>query len=340
MIIVSDCLRQSLDEGCIKLASTLAKKLKQLGATVIAANCDCDYADIGITANKSFTNKELYKAIRAGKGDILYIPFASNTLGTAIRVLNLTFFAKKKVSVVFTMKWDMNFLTWLIFNISGCQMITISEGSYDFFKSKFPKVRMINIKTGVDSTRFCPVSDEKKAQLRKKYSLPEDKIVLLHVGHLKYGRNVNSFLALDDKYYTVLVFSSVTEKDAELQRELEKKDNIKVIYDYLPNVEEIYQASDIYVFPIMEENNSIDIPLSVLEAAGCNLRILTTSYNEVAYFKPTQGLNRVDVINKSNISELVDEMLKSESSSTREIAVMYDWSGATEELQKFVERDR
>ncbi len=48
----------------------------------------------------------------------------------------------------------------------------------------------------------------------------------------------------------------------------------------------------------------------------------------------------MDVINKSNISELVDEMLKLESYSTREIAVMYDWPGATEELQKFVERDR
>ncbi len=340
MIIVSDCLKQSLDEGSIKLASTLAKKLKQLGATVVATNCDCDYADAVVRANKSYTNKELYQAISAGEGDILYIPFASNTLGTAIRVLHLTLMAKKKVSVIFTMKWKMNFVTWLIFYMSKCQMITISEGSYNFFKSKYPKVRMINIKTGVDVTRFCIASEEKKAELRRKYSIPLDRDVLLHVGHLKHGRNVDAFLALDEKYYVVLVFSSVTEKDVELQKELEKKKNIKIIYDYIPNIEEIYQASDIYVFPIIEENNSIDIPLSVLEAAGCNLRILTTNYNEVAYFRPTTGLFRVDLINKSNISELVDNVVDLKSSSTRDIAGMYDWSYATEELQKFIECDR
>lgn len=339
MIIVSDCLKQSLDEGCIKLASTLAKRLKQSGAMVVAVNCECDYADAMVKANRSYTNRELYDAISAGKGDILYIPFASNTLGTAIRVFNLTLRTRKTVSVLFTMKWNMNLLTRLLFSMSKCRIITISEGSYDYFKSGFPSARMINIKTGVDAERFCAVSDEKKAQLRRKYSLPMDKVVLLHVGHLKYGRNVDTFLGLDDRYYTVLVFSSVTEKDAELQKQLEDRDNIKVIYDYLPNIEEIYQASDIYVFPIMEENNSIDIPLSVLEAAGCNLRILTTDYNEIAYFKPASGLFRVDKIDRYNVLELVDKMADQESVNTREIAELYDWSYATDEIMKFVESD-
>ena len=336
MVIISDCLRNNVDEGAIKLASTLSKKLKQIGAKIVAVNCECGFADVEIKANKFFLNEELYRFIRNNKDGILYIPFASNTLGSAIRVFFLSCMTKRKVSVLFTMRWEMNALTKLLFKVSGCQIITISQDSYEHFKKTLPGSKIVNIKTGVDSLRFCQVDDQKKKELRQKYDLPLDRTILLHVGHLKYGRNVDSFLNVSDKYYVVLVFSSVTEKDASLKKELENSGNIKVIYKYLPNVEEIYQASDIYVFPVVEENNSIDIPLSVLEAAGCNLSIVSTSYKEVSFWGRKNGLYLVEGFNKDLINQYIDTAMQCKHIETSSIAKDYDWKKAVEKLTSIV----
>lgn len=332
MIIISDCFRKNLDEGCIKLTSTLSNKLKQYGARIIAVNCECEFADAEIEANKIFSNKELYDSIGDNEDGILYIPFASNTLGSAIRVLSLALRAKSKVSVLFTIRWKMNALAKLLLKASGCRIITISQDSYAYFKREFPDLQIINIKTGVDSSRFCRVDAQKKKELRQKYDLPLDKTILLHVGHLKYGRNVDSFLCVDEKYYVVLVFSSVTERNLGLKKELESKGNIRVICDYIPNVEEIYQASDIYVFPVVEENNSIDIPLSVLEAAGCNLSIVSTPYKEISFWDKRDGLYIVNDFNKELINQYVEEAMQFENIETDTIAQAYDWENTIEKL--------
>ena len=336
MVIISDCLRNNVDEGAIKLASTLSKKLKQIGAKIVAVNSECDFADVEVKANKTFSNKSLYDSIGDTTDGILYIPFASNTLGSAIRVFSLSRRTKSKVSVLFTISWEMGALTKLLLKASGCQIITISQDSNTYFKRAFPNLQIINIKTGVDCSRFCKVDAQKKKELRQKYKLPLDKTILLHVGHLKYGRNVDTFLNVDEKYYVVLVFSSVTEKERSLMKALESKDNIRIICDYVPNVEEIYQASDIYVFPVVEENNSIDIPLSVLEAASCNLSIVSTAYKEISFWDKRDGLYIVNDFNKELINQYVEAAMQFENIETDSIAKAYDWKNAVENLQSVI----
>jgi glycosyltransferase involved in cell wall biosynthesis len=66
---------------------------------------------------------------------------------------------------------------------------------------------------------------------------------------------------------------------------------------YFPNIEEIYSIADVYIFPLFEEQNSIEIPLSVLEAMSCNLPVITTRYGGLErLFKAGEGLFYVNTI--------------------------------------------
>ena len=337
MIIVSDCIKDNLDEGCIKVASTVSKRLKDEGAKVVAVNCKCNYADKKVNANKTYTDSALYHAIKGMKGNILYIPFASNTLGSAIRTFNLSRKARKQVSVLFALSWQMNWLTRTILKLSRCHIITLSQESCDFFRKELPKVNVVNVKTGVDTNKFHPVSEEEKEKLKIKYGLPLDKTVVLHVGHLKHERNIDVFLNLDDSVYTVLVFSGATKQDAELKKALQAKSNIRIVDIYISNIEELYQAADIYVFPIVQENNSIDIPLSVLEAAGCNCKIISTNYKEVACFDDEEGFMRVKNQEINDLQALIEHIKSVDKVSTYKIAEKYDWSRALAELKDLVD---
>ena len=52
-----------------------------------------------------------------------------------------------------------------------------------------------------------------------------------------------------------------------------------IIYNhFFSKIQEIYQLSDIYVFPVEKNTGSIGMPLSVLEARGCGIPVLTTDY--------------------------------------------------------------
>lgn len=339
MVIVSDCLKNNLDEGCIKVASTLAKRLKEHGAGVIAVNCECGYADNSISAGKIYSDAELYRAISAHNGDLLYIPFASNTLGSAVRTCMLARKSRRKVYVLFALRWNMNYLTKCLLKASGCSIVTISNDSYEFYKAELPGVPVYRIRAGVNLSKFTPVSAGEKEKLRDKYGLPHDKTIVLHVGHLKHGRNIDAFLELSDPIYTVLVFSAVTEKDPELRKKLEEKSNIRIMEEYLPDIQEIYQAADVYVFPVTEENNSIDVPLSVLEAAGCNCKIVSTDYKEIACFDETVGFRRVTGEELSGLQKIVTELFCGAPSETVSIAGKYDWNGAVSDLQSLIDNN-
>jgi len=55
---------------------------------------------------------------------------------------------------------------------------------------------------------------------------------------------------------------------------------------YIKKIEEIYQLSDCYIFPITFEGGGISILLSVLEAMACNLPVVTTKFGGLpAIFK-------------------------------------------------------
>jgi glycosyltransferase involved in cell wall biosynthesis len=51
-----------------------------------------------------------------------------------------------------------------------------------------------------------------------------------------------------------------------------------VIDEYTDDIHEIYQAADLYFFPVSIRTGALEFPLSVIEACACGLPVLTTRF--------------------------------------------------------------
>src|SRR5699024_7200019 len=125
------------------------------------------------------------------KQTVLYIPFASNTRASALRTWLLSL-AAKDLKVMFVLRYPMDKMTKIFLKMSGAEIVSLSKESYRFYKKEIG--RAIYLKTGIDTKQFFPVSENEKLRIRKKYAVSDGKKVLLHVGHLKSGRNVDKLL--------------------------------------------------------------------------------------------------------------------------------------------------
>lgn len=333
MIIISDCLTEKVDEGCLKVASSLVKRIKKSNedTSVISYGRKSNSSNKFMNLNKLFLNRELFAEIKKLNGDILYIPFASNTLASAMRIIVLSLFSRRRVFALFALRHPMNKITELLLKASGASIISLSKKSYDFYSEKIGG-NVIYIKTGVDTQRFAPVDKDVKNALREKYGIDKDAKVVLHIGHMNISRNVDSLRDISKNRQIVFVVSSEFEHDDELSKRLEENENIKIIDSFIPNIEEIYQLSDVYLFPVINDGGCIDIPLSVLEAASCGIPAVVTKYGELNEFKGEKGFYFLDEIIPELLNETINLAL-SKNESPRQSVLEYDWDNSVEALR-------
>lgn len=329
MILLSDYFSSRTDEGQTKIVYTLAKKLKKKGATLVSfSNYEDDFSNIKLKINKAFFSTKLRKIIK--NENVLFIPKGSYSLGSFLKIINMLVFCKPKtLTVMFVQFSKLNFIVKLFIKLLNINILVLSDKTYNIFKNCKNVVKVL---IGVDTKTFIPVSNEIKDNLRKKYKLPTDENIILHVGHLSKGRNILPFSKLS--YTKLLVVSSHTHKNEELKNEILSEDNVFFIDNFIENINEIYQLADCYVFLVENGNDCIDIPLSILEAMSTNLPIITTRYNDIATMK-CESIEFVNV----NIEEinLAIKKVIDKKSNTREIAENYDWDKSIEFIYSIVE---
>ena len=337
MIILSNSLTEKTDEGCLKVANSLAKRIKKLypETMLVSYGESTNQSDCHLKLNKLFLNRSLISLIRRKKEPVLYIPFSSNTMASVMRVWVLSWFAKYGLKVIFVLRYPMNSVKEKLLRLSGAEVIALSAESYDFFKSIVGH-KATYLKTGIDTKQFSPVDDIVAEQLKEKYGMMKDKKVILHVGHLKSGRNVEQLLKISQKYHVFLVTSTLTkdEQDVELRNKLLSQSNITIIDKYIPNIQELYQMADVYFFPVQESGHCIDVPLSVMEAAACNKAIVTTSYGELKAFLGQDGFFFIDSFEENALNDLLDSAVQRNSCDTRSAVLEYDWENSIVNLTK------
>lgn len=228
---------------------------------------------------------------------------------------------------LFCLRHPMGALAKLFLKLSGAEIITLSGESYDYYRSETGNP-VLYLKTGVDTKRFVPAESNKKEALRENTVLFPGKKVVLHVGHLKKNRNIEALLKIMEEYHVFLVLSSVTREsaDRELGEALMSKKNITVIDTYLPHIEELYQMADVYLFPVTEKEGCIDVPLSVLEAASCNVPIVAAKYGELAQFTEEPGFCFLSSFEAGALNQAIGRMAKYEDCRNREAVLSYDWT--------------
>ncbi len=335
MLILSNALTDVVDEGCVKIANNLVKRIKAADAStkVIAFDRQSDLADEHLTVNKLFINKKLLSKLKNNNSDVMYIPFPAKTFSNAFRVFVLSLFAGKNFRVVLSMTDGMSFFSKLLLKWSRARITVFSKRSFELYSKVVGEENVDYLKVGVDTDKFVPVSKERANELKKDYGFDTDKKLVLHVGHLNRGRNVQQLKKLSEEYQVLLIASTQTkhEQDNALKDELISC-GVKIIDTYIPNIEQIYQMSDVYFFPVSELGNCIDVPLSCIEAAACNKPVVTTDFGEMRELVSKDGFYCIDSFDADALKAKLRDALSEEPASARLSVLDYDWRFATEFL--------
>ncbi len=138
---------------------------------------------------------------------------------------------------------------------------------------------------GVRGSRFRPPRDREEVdRLRTALGVPRDRLLVLHVGHLRHGRNLEALCGLaDDRTHVLVVASASQAADAGLRARLLRR-GVDVRVGYIPAIEDVYRASDVYAFPVVDPRHAIRTPLSVLEARACGIPVLSSPFFGVVGF--------------------------------------------------------
>lgn len=336
MLILSNCFLEQDGEGCIKVAQSLAKRCRERDKStlLISLGTPVDYADEIICANKLFLSRKLAKLLKVHPEPVLYIPFSSGTPASILRTFLLSCMTGQPIKALFASDCETSTVFRWLLRLSGAEVITLSENTYRYY-SRFVK-KATYLQTGVDTGKFHPVDEDGKRQLRKKYGFGGNGKILLHVGHMREGRGLRCFIGLDPRYKIILVVSSVTKDSQEqiLRNDLQNCPNIVLMEDYLPNIEEIYQLSDVYVFPVQQKGNCIEAPLSALEAMACGLPVAASDYGELKNFRDVSGVQILDSFDKSSLEAAVEELIQQNPRDVRQAVLKYDWDNAMDILMK------
>lgn len=186
---------------------------------------------------------------------------------------------------------------------------------------------------GVDCDKFCPISHREKLELRSKYNINLDDFIILHVGHLKQKRNIEFLCDLQNNMDKVIIIGSTSTQS---EKDILSKMNsygCTIVNNFIENIQHYYQMADVYIFPTVDENNSIEIPLSILEALACGIPVISTRFGGIE--RLLEGEENILFIDSTE--EIIDKVAtikKDYSKSTRLVTTKYDWKTLVEKLNE------
>jgi len=249
---------------------------------------------------------------------IVYIPQAALTFSSIIKIWVLGLLYTNRLSVVGVQKrtlkpWQYNFAK----KINMGKLFVLSHSMIDEAR-KLGKTAQ-TIKVGIDREKYTPANNIDA--LKDKYNIPKEKSVLLHVGHIKESRNILWFKdvqqALPD-IQVVIIGSTATQQENEIYDKLTEA-GVMVLRDFFPDIQEIYQLSSWYCFPVQHEAGAMETPLSVLEGMATNLPIITTRFgclvdlfNEDEAYRYVDSSNEIIEILKTDFGKECNNRSKTE----------------------------
>lgn len=223
----------------------------------------------------------IFSSMSAGSDKVVYIPKGALTFSAIIKVWLARIFLGNRLSVVSVQRKTLGqFQKRIVRKLKVGTVFTLSAAMANELSDIGIPADVLP--TGIDLSKFTP-DTASKAGLRKKYSLPDDKRILLHVGHIRESRNI---LWLQDiqkslpDIQVVIIGSTSTSQDEHVRLKLEA-DKVIILREAFPEIQEIYQASDIYCFPVTRLQGAMEIPLSVIEAMATNLPVITSRFGRL-----------------------------------------------------------
>lgn len=299
ILLITDTLKPPYDEGFKKTVYNLYKELNKLYKIKVICREGFNDDNIWIVStNALFISCKIYFFIRKFKPDaIIYFPFSSATIASYVRLFIFKLYSLHAKHIFFILQpkiINKIYIGLAKFCVHKSNCLTSSIIQHEIWKSQKIQSELIPLLTNLSN--FNPLkSEEEKYKLRIKYNLPLNKKIILHTGHINEGRNLQTLIPIQKKGYQLLIIESTsTPIDSlgpqSLRNEL-INNGILIRNDYIDSMREIYQLADLYVFPVINNLGSIGLPLSILEARACGLKVLTSDFGSIKYFLNTDEGN-------------------------------------------------
>lgn len=340
VLVFGERLAPPPDEGIKKLTLSLAAALRDpLGHQVLTLTTGgIDWPEpavVNVPADRLLRSAALADRIALFRPDaIFYVPTASLTLASGLRARMLKHHAHgAPVALIATQGRRHGRLTRLAARLVRPDLCVV-QATATLAQARGLGWRVMRLSPGVDTETFRPAASATRRRLRDAHELPADAFILLHVGHLNRGRGVADLAALADLAYPVLAASTSTPQDAGLAAELTAA-GVRLITHFVPDVAELYQAADVYLFPTPPASHaagSIDVPLSVLEALACDLPLLATRFGALPELWPAEPgvlFYDDDAALRAGLARL-----RGVRPSTRALAEPFGWPAAAETILK------
>lgn len=333
---ISEGLVPPFDEGIKKASWHLLRELQQQHEVLALTNRGSGMPDAGVHlvhTNRLLLSLDLRRRVRRFRPDrVVYLPTACATLVSFIRAKALSLYAGGIPTAMIALQprqYGALARRVIPFLLTG-PIWTQGDATAQTLAPLGCDVR--TLPPAVDATVFVPADAAQKAALREKYSIPAEAFVLLHVGHIHPNRNVPVLMDLQRRggVQVVLVGSTRFGADSALVQEL-RSAGVIVIDRYLQHVEEVYQMSDCYLFPVQSLTGSIEVPLSVLEAMACNLPIISTPFGELPKLFP-EGAGVHYYHDMDGLLAAIETIRLNTGANTRSRVEPYTWAAVARKV--------
>jgi hypothetical protein len=323
--MVSNALDPPPDEGIKKSAQELAAALERKGATVYRVD-----GEESVGVRKLLLSSRMLRALRSSKvGAVIYLPTQSATVGSLVRSKVLRSLATTKVALISLQPRELKplpgpLMRWL----SPDLLLTPDPAMLEAARSRGLNAAFLQV--GVDHDRFAPVGAERKLALRRKHALPPDSVIALHVGHARWERGLTWLVDLGTGVVPVVAISRSLGVDQAVVRWL-RHSSVHLIDTYLPDIQELYQLADVYVFPVRSKHSASAAPLSVLEAMACNLPVVSTPFGALPHMVSERaGLFFAEDQPRFRSAVATASALSPGQVRTRQQVLRYDWAAAAD----------
>lgn len=250
---------------------------------------------------------------------------------------SMSFLARRSKCCIFAIQPQLdNALKILVKAFSPELIVVQSRVARDFFEDCGIDCRLIY--HGIDRLKYTDCTNEDRSRLRAKFNIPQDRKVFLHVGPIREERGVRMFADIvSPDTCVVLIGRETTASDESLTKYLTAAGCL-VLDNFLPNIEQLYQLSDMYVFPTVEPHAAIDLPLSVLEAVASGLPVIATRFRGIPDWREAMHLeDRITLVDRAaQIPPLIAKITRM-GFVLRAPSILPSWGEVAESLLRIYE---
>ena len=286
LLLLSEDLAVPSDEGLKKFVSSLAAALHPLVELSVVSTQPSGPVESHVTiarADKLLRGHQLREHVRGFEPThLVYVPRAGGTRNAFIRSWRLgRLWPPARTAMVILQSRGYGPLSSRIIKLARPEVV-VAQGPIAA-RALYPiGIDALDIPSAVDLESFSPPSEGGRTEIRRRHGISSDSRLVLHVGHLKSGRNVELLGRIRRELgcECMVVGSTSTEGEAGVGRDL-RAAGVTVVDEYVENIADLYRAANCYVFPVHESGNAIEMPLSILEALACGIPVVSTPFGSL-----------------------------------------------------------